>query len=61
MMSVVPIILATLAGIGSLVCTLFWPTPAVQAFALLVWGTLFMAAVAWFFGPSRTPRRKQEA
>jgi len=55
----VGIVLATLAGIGSLIVAALQPTPVTEALALLTGGALLTATVAWWFRPRI--RRRQAA
>ncbi|MDX8401665.1 MAG: hypothetical protein R8K47_03435 [Mariprofundaceae bacterium] len=53
----VAILLATLAGIGTLIVAALYQTPATEALALLTWGALLTATVAWRFRPRMGHRR----
>jgi len=50
-MGIVTIMLATMAGLGTLILALFWQTPVAIAIAMLTWGALLTATFAWYFRP----------
>ncbi len=58
-MNIVTIILATMAGISSLLYALYWQTPTVQALALLVCGGLLTASIGWHFRPQDMKRYRK--
>jgi len=60
-MNIVTIIMATMAGISSLLYALYWQTPTTQALALLICGGLLTACIGWYFRPRHIAQHRKHS